>query len=122
GRGGDKTAMAAVDELGLIEMVSQRTPDTSVVTGSAVAFVRRHNVPPEKWFFDRGGGGKEHADRLRSQGWPVPTVAFGEAVSPMPRRGTAGFQEIPTSASSARRTSTGGPKCTATCGSCWTRR
>jgi hypothetical protein len=91
--GGDKTAMAAVDQWGLIELVSKQTPDTAVVTGEALAFMRKHNVPAEKVCIDRGGGGKEHADRLRSQGFNVQTVAFGESVSPMPRRGTTGFAE-----------------------------
>ena len=84
--GGDKTALAAVDRLGLIELVSRKTPDTSVITGEALAFMRKHGVPAERVVFDRGGGGKEHADRLRAQGYPVRTVAFGEAVSLEPRR------------------------------------
>lgn len=87
--GGDKTAMAAVDEYGLLELVSRQTPDTSVVTGEALAFMFAHGVPAEKVLFDRGGGGKEHADRLRSQGYNVGTLAFGETVSADPkRRGT----------------------------------
>ena len=36
-----------------------------------------YNVPAEKVFFDSGGGGQEHADRLRSHGHEVQTVAFG---------------------------------------------
>ena len=85
--GGDKTAMAAVDEYGLIELVSKKTPDTSIITSEALAFMRRHNVQPERVAFDRGGGGKEHADRLRSQGYPVRTVAFGESLTLDPKRG-----------------------------------
>lgn len=85
--GGDKTAMAAVDELGLIELVSKKTPDTSVITGEALAFMRRHGVEPERVAFDRGGGGKEHADRLRSMGYAVRTVAFGESLMMEPKRG-----------------------------------
>lgn len=85
--GGDKTAMAAVDEFGLIELTSRKTPDTSVVTGEALAFARKHNVPAHKVVFDRGGGGKEHADRLRAGGWPVQSVGFGEKVSLDPKRG-----------------------------------
>jgi hypothetical protein len=46
--GGDKTAMAAIDEYGLVELVSKQTPDTSVITGEALAFMRKHNVPPDK--------------------------------------------------------------------------
>ena len=30
--------------------------------------------------FDRGGGGKQHADRLREEGYNVRTVGFGEGV------------------------------------------
>lgn len=91
--GGDKTAMAAVDEFGLIELVSKKTPDTSVVTGECLAFMRKHNVPADRVCFDRGGGGKEHADRLRSQGYSVRTVAFGETVAAEPRRGLVMFEE-----------------------------
>lgn len=85
--GGDKTSMAVIDELGLIELVSRKTPDTSVVTSEALALMRRHNVLPENVVFDRGGGGKQHADRLRQQGYPVRTVAFGEALTVQPKRG-----------------------------------
>lgn len=91
--GGDKTAMCAVDEKGLIELVSRQTPDTSVITGEVIAFGRKHSVPPENWMFDRGGGGKEHADRLRSQGYDVRTVAFGESVTPDPKRGMVQMEE-----------------------------
>lgn len=79
--GGDKTAMAVVDELGLIELISEKTPDTSYITGAVVNLGHKHNVPPESWIFDRGGGGKEHADRLRAQGRNVRTVAFGESLT-----------------------------------------
>jgi len=85
--GGDKTSMAAVDEHGLIELTSRQTPDTAVVTAEAIAFGRKHGVPPERWYFDRGGGGKQHADRLREMGYAgVQTVAFGESVMPDVRR------------------------------------
>ena len=85
--GGDKTAMCAVDKYGIIELVSKPTPDTNVIPAEAIAFGRKHRVPPEKWVFDRGGGGKEHADRMRADGFPVQTVAFGETPSIDPRHG-----------------------------------
>lgn len=86
--GGDKTTMSAVDELGLIEQVGKQTPDTSVITSEAIAFGRKHNVPSENWIFDRGGGGQQHADRLRTQGYRgVRTVPFGETLTLDPRRG-----------------------------------
>jgi len=79
--GGDKTTMAAVDRQGVIELVSKKTPDTSVITGEAIAFMNKHGVSPENVMFDAGGGGKQHADRLRRQGYDVKTVAFGGAAT-----------------------------------------
>ena len=84
--GGDRTAMVAVDEFGVVDMDSRRTPDTNEIIGSAKAFARKHGVPAEMVAFDRGGGGKEHADRLRASGFNVRTVAFGESLVPDPRR------------------------------------
>lgn len=91
--GGDKTSMCAVDEYGVIELVSRKTPDTSQITGEALAFMRRHQVTPEYVCFDIGGGGKQHADRLRSQGYNVRTVAFGETITADIRRGMRPFSE-----------------------------
>ncbi len=79
--GGDRSAYAVVDRHGLIELISRQTPDTSVVCGEVLALARKYNVKSDKIIFDRGGGGKEHADRLRKQGHDVQTVAFGEAPS-----------------------------------------
>lgn len=85
--GGDKTSMTAVDEFGIIEQVARKTPNTNDIVGEAIAFGRKHGVEPENWVFDRGGGGKEHADRLRAMGYHVRTVAFGETLTPIPKRG-----------------------------------
>lgn len=84
--GGDKTAMAAVNEFGLVELVSRKTPNTNDVYNEALAFVRRHGVEPNRVAWDRGGGGKQHADRMRAAGLAVRTVAFGEPIQPDPRR------------------------------------
>lgn len=86
--GGDKTVMVVIDELGIIDLISKKTPNTSVITAEAIALMNRYDVQPEKVCFDRGGGGKEHADRLRTQGYKVSTVAFGEAVTTPSRKGT----------------------------------
>lgn len=89
--GGDKTAWAVADDGGLIELQSVRTPDTAVITSTTLALMRRYQVPDEGVVFDLGGGGKQHADRLRAQGWKrVRTVAFGEAVVPPPETITSG--------------------------------
>lgn len=85
--GGDRTAMAATDEHGLVELVSKHTPDTNQIVVEAIAFIKYHGVSPENVCFDRGGGGKEHADRMRAMGYPVRTVAFGESISLDPKRG-----------------------------------
>jgi hypothetical protein len=80
--GGDDTTLAACDSLGLIELRKLSTPNTAVITAEAINFGRRHNVPAHKWIFDAGGGGKQHADRLRENGYDVRTVGFGEAATP----------------------------------------
>lgn len=85
--GGDQTTMAAVDGLGLIELVSAKTPDTAVITEQALRFMAKHQCPASKVVFDRGGGGKQHADYLRNLGHKVVTVGFGEGLTPDPRRG-----------------------------------
>lgn len=91
--GGDNTCWSAVDKYGLIEIMSEKTPDTSVVTTKTIEFMKRHGLDPEveddcqRVVFDRGGGGKQHADRLRDMGYPVRTVGFGEAPSDDPKHG-----------------------------------
>jgi hypothetical protein len=83
--GGDRSSWAIVDRWGLMKLVSMTTPDTTVITAVTLALMKEFNVPAPKVCFDRGGGGKEHADRLRSQGHKVKTVAFGESLVPDPR-------------------------------------
>jgi len=78
--GGDSTCWAVVDHKGLIDLISKKTSDTSTISGETIALMTKYKVKPEKVLFDRGGGGKQHADRLRAQGYNVKTVAFGESV------------------------------------------
>lgn len=86
--GGDNTSWAVVGHSGLIKLISKKTPDTSIITGDTIGLMREYGVDPYNVLFDRGGGGKEHADRLRQQGYNVRTVAFGETVTPeLKRRG-----------------------------------
>lgn len=77
--GGDKTSQTACDELGIIEQFNRPTPDTDVIPREAMAFMRKHDIKPERYCFDRGGGGKQAADRLRATGFNVRTIAFGES-------------------------------------------
>lgn len=82
--GGDKTAFTIGDELGVIECLSLKTPDTNVIHKMAIALGRKHQIPPHNWIFDRGGGGKVHADRLRADGYNVRTIDFGSSPSASP--------------------------------------
>lgn len=82
GEGSADTSLAVVDELGLIELESRKTPDTSEIPGWVLAFARRHAVPPNRIMFDRGGGGYEHACTMRRMGYDVKTVAFGSTIVP----------------------------------------
>ena len=84
GEGAANTCWSAVDELGLIELDSFRTPDTSDIEGYTIEFGRRHQVPHDKWCLDRGGGGKQVKDRLNKNGFDAMTVAFGEGLVPEP--------------------------------------
>ncbi len=86
--GGDKTTMAVGDEYGVMDLISSKTPDTSVIGSRVIELGRKYRVPPDKWFFDRGGGGKQIVDSLRARGYPASTVAFGETVTPQLKRGT----------------------------------
>lgn len=78
--GGDKTVWTVIDEHGIIEQLSLSTPDTDVIYEQTLVLIRKYGLPARKVFYDRGGGGKQHADRLRKKGFMVNTVAFGESV------------------------------------------
>lgn len=79
--GGDDSVWTIVDDLGVIKQVSKKTPNTNDIIGQTLALMREFRVDAENVVFDQGGGGLEHADRLRAMGHNVRTVAFGEAAS-----------------------------------------
>jgi hypothetical protein len=93
GEGVANTSWTVVDDLGIIEQVSMLTPNTAVIVGHTKALAETWHVPPEEIIFDRGGGGKQIADLLRSQGWNVRTVSFGESPTPELHRGMTPFGE-----------------------------
>jgi hypothetical protein len=93
GEGVSNSSWTVVDDLGIIEQVSMLTPNTAVIVGHTKALAETWHVPPEDIVFDRGGGGKQIADLLRSQGWSVRTVAFGETPVPEIHRGMTPFGE-----------------------------
>jgi hypothetical protein len=85
--GGDSTVWAVVDELGLIELLSMKTPNTATIPNQTLALMRKYDLRPEQVCFDRGGGGKQHADRMEAQGYRVRSVGFGETIAIPPRYG-----------------------------------
>lgn len=97
--GGDYTAFAAVDEHGLIDLVIKKTLDTAEITWETLAFMRQYGLNPEdetacdRVCFDRGGGGRQHADRLRDQGYMVRSIGFGESSSPPIQAGVRSVDE-----------------------------
>ena len=92
--GGDKTAIAVVDKLGLIELQSIATPDTSVIRGLVLDAMRRYNLEGWHVIFDAGGGGKQIADQLRADGYGVNTAAFGSAPVLELKRGLRRISEM----------------------------
>ena len=79
--GGDNTSWTVIDSLGILRMISKRTYDTTKIVNQTLALMKEYGIEPEDVFFDRGGGGKQHVDRLRSDGYKVNSVGFGESVT-----------------------------------------
>jgi len=76
--GGDDTVWTVIDELGVIYQEAQKTEDTADIPGRTIALMKEYRVEAENVLFDRGGGGKQHADQLRTKGYDVRTIGFGE--------------------------------------------
>lgn len=83
--GGDKSTWALADVLGLIDLVSIKTPDTTAVVNLTVNLIKQHGIDPTDVCIDAGGGGVQHAHRLRELGYPIRTVRFGESLVPDPK-------------------------------------
>lgn len=79
GEGRSHTVWALGDEEGLIDLWAVRTLDTAEVVRRTRAIAREHYLDPENVLFDRGGGGRQHADRLREMGLDVQDLSFGAA-------------------------------------------
>lgn len=81
GAGRDLTCWTIIDWWGIIKQFAIPTPDTSVITGKTISFIREYQIPPGRVCFDYGGGGKQIADHIRAQGITVRSVLFGERAS-----------------------------------------
>ena len=77
--GGANTVWCTINKRGVLNIRSMKTADTSDIPGRTIAYAREDGVKMEDVLFDAGGGGKQHADRLRSQGHDVRIIAFGGA-------------------------------------------
>lgn len=91
--GGDNTSWAIISKDGLIKLESFKTPDTNVIVGRTIAYIRQYSIPPENVIFDQGGGGQQHADRLRGMDYKVQDMHFGESPTPEPVRHMVPFDQ-----------------------------
>lgn len=91
--GGDSSVWSLVDESGIIEIISQKTPDTSQIVDITASLILQHNLNPRDVYFDAGGGGKQIADQLRRKGFKVNTIAFGSTATPEKRTGRASLNQ-----------------------------
>lgn len=87
GEGSADTCFCAGDDLGILDFEGYPTPDTSLIKRVAKAMMIKWRCDPDNCVFDRGGGGKQIADELRSEGYDVSTIAFGEQPSTEPKHG-----------------------------------
>ena len=90
--GGDDTVWTIIDKYGVIKQVSMKTRKTSMIKGKTLALMKEYDVKEQDVLFDRGGGGKEHVDYLREQGYEVECVGFGESPS-SPEQFIAGWND-----------------------------
>src|SRR5678816_1676443 len=85
--GGDNCAWAVGDMYGLVELYSCKTPDTNVIPNETIRLMAKWDISPTRVCFDRGEGGKQHADRLKAMGYEVRSIGFGQKIVPEPRGG-----------------------------------
>jgi hypothetical protein len=81
GEGRADTCWVVGDEQGILELIAKKTVDTTEVVSFTLGLMQQYGLAPENVMFDAGGGGRQHADRIRSQGFDVRVVGFGEMVS-----------------------------------------
>lgn len=99
GEGMANTTWSIGDDVRMRKMVSMKTPDTDHVPHITLDLMQQYNMQPENACMDRGGGGKQHADRInailekRGIYQRIRTVAFGEALALLPRRGLRLIEE-----------------------------
>lgn len=93
GQGTANTVWTLGNKYGITQQIAKRTKDTSVIPDETIRLIRTHNIDPKNVGFDLGGGGKEHADQVRKQGYPVQLIAFGGSVVTPPKSGINPLRE-----------------------------
>lgn len=81
GEGGANTSWCIGNKSGMIELISMKTPDTTVIPEKTIELIHQYNLDPSSVYMDEGGGGLEHAQILRRVGYKIGTVFFGEAAT-----------------------------------------
>lgn len=87
-RGGDSSSWIAIDDLGILDIKTMKTPNTAVIMKETMDFARMWGCEGHQCWFDAGGGGYEHADYLREfKKFRVNVIGFGESIAMDPKRG-----------------------------------
>jgi len=78
--GNDDTTWTLGNHFGITHQYEKKTPDTNEIFKFTLHLAHKFHISPNLIVFDSGGGGKQHADRLRASGLNVRIVNFGSAV------------------------------------------
>lgn len=87
--GGDNTCWTWGDAHGPMDQLSMKTKDTNVVFAKSIELIEDLQIEPENVYFDVGGGGQQHVDRLRqttrrskmNRKYDCQLLAFGAATT-----------------------------------------
>lgn len=78
--GGDDSVWTVGDDYGILYQETHSTPNTADIMRITKRIMQEWAIDAKSVCFDSGGGGREHADYLRDQGYKVRTVGFGDGV------------------------------------------
>lgn len=80
GEGSANTSWALGDNLGLMELISKKTPNTKDIFRTTRDLLNLYQIDPQRCYMDRGGGGYQIACDLREAGYDIRTIGFGDPV------------------------------------------